>query len=126
MSHALRAWIVLVPLALAGCGGETKFAPVQGVVIYHNQPLPGGTIVFSPDAERGAAGPLATAEISLDGTFTLHTGDKPGAVPGWHRVTVAPPAGYMDLPRRFSNADQSGQCHEIKSEGANKIEIRLE
>ena len=134
MSRALRAWIGLVLLALAGCGGEDKLAPVQGRVLYRGQPLDGGTIVFTPDADRGNAGPLAMAEIKADGRYVLSTGGKPGAVPGWHRVTVAPrsqsqQAGtpqLFNLPRHFSHAEHSGQCHEVKAGMGNNIDIPLE
>jgi len=139
-----RGWVGLALLALVGCGsGESKLAAVQGRVFYRGQPVPGGTIVFVPDPERGGGGPLAASEISADGTYTLHTGTRPGAVPGWHRVTVAHPvrgqtpanstrqgepalAGGWTLPRRFSHPDQSGQVHEVKAGTQNVIDIKLE
>src|SRR5207249_4096885 len=81
------AWCGALALLAAGCGQrETPLAPVSGRVFYRGQPLPGGTIVFTPDSERGGSGPLACGEIGQDGRYTLHTGTQPGAVPGWHRI----------------------------------------
>lgn len=130
---AASVGLMLLLLALAGCGrGEVKLVPVQGKVLYRGQPLPGGTIVFVPDPERGGAGPLASSEIRPDGQYVLQTGSRSGAVPGWHRVTVAAPASSpvqtasWSLPQRFSHPEQSGQIHEVKPAVPNTIEIKLE
>src|SRR6516225_7750875 len=89
---ALCCVLFFAALAVLGCGQGEPMTPVHGRVFFHGQPLPGGTIVFTPDAERGGRGPLACGEIDADGRYTLRTGDKPGAVSGWHRITIAPPA----------------------------------
>jgi hypothetical protein len=123
-------WLAFPALAILGCGGgEDKLTPVHGRVFYHGQPLPGGTIVFTPDPERGGRGPLACGEIGPDGRYTLHTGGSPGAVAGWHRVTIAAasPAGRAggreplpadasgaDLPRKYSDPERSGLSREVK------------
>jgi hypothetical protein len=132
--EALRGVGLLLALAVLGCGRDEKLTPVRGQVFYHGRPLAGGTIVFTPDAERGGRGPLACGEIGADGRFTLHTGDKPGAVPGWHRITVAsvtPPAQtaappVMDLPRRYSDPEQSGLLREIKAGVVAEQDFHLE
>jgi hypothetical protein len=134
MSAVLRTAIGLTLFALTGCGGETQLSPVHGRVLYRGRPLQGGTIVFTPDAERGNAGPLAMAEIGPDGNYVLTTGGKPGAVPGWHRVTVAYRSGtlssgspsFSNLPRHYSHAEDSGQRHEVKAGAGNTIDIPLE
>ncbi|MGH7226332.1 MAG: hypothetical protein ACRELF_24210, partial [Gemmataceae bacterium] len=82
---------LLAALCVLGCGHDEQRTPVRGRVFFHGQPLPGGTIVFTPDAERGGRGPLAYGEIDADGRYSLHSDGQPGAVPGWHRVTIAPP-----------------------------------
>jgi hypothetical protein len=115
----------------AGCGSkDPELSPVRGTVSYKGVPLGGGTVVFIPDPDRGGSGPIALAEIQADGTFVLKTDDKPGAAPGWHRVTVAasPPAGEggTRLPPRFSDPELSGQCHEVKPGRANAIDLRLD
>ena len=114
-------------LLLAGCGrAEVKLAPVQGRVLYRGRPLAGGTIVFTPDADRGGSGPLACGEIGPDGHYTLHTGDEPGAVPGWHKVTIAAGRGDARLPRKYSDPEASGQGREVKAGQTNSLDLDLE
>ena len=74
---------LLLAALLAGCSRpDAELAPVQGQVFYRGRPLAGGTIVFTPDPERGGHGPQAIAEIGTDGRYTLLTSGKKGAVPG--------------------------------------------
>ena len=76
-------------LAVAGCGqDEAVPAPVHGRVFYKGVPLSGGSIVFTPDIERGGSGPLARGDIGPDGRYVLNTDGRAGAAPGWHRVTI--------------------------------------
>jgi hypothetical protein len=112
----LRRCGLLLALALLGCGRDDKPMPVHGRVFYRGQPLPGGTIVFAPDPERGGRGPLACGEIGADGHYSLHTGDTPGAVPGWHRVTIAASSAdsQAEMPRKYSDPEQSGLLREVK------------
>jgi hypothetical protein len=110
-----------------GCDSDpVKPVSVQGRVFFHNEPLRGGTIVFTPDAERGNQGPMATAEIQADGRYTLRTGTEPGAVPGWHRVTIAAGPDSRTLPRAYSDPNKSGQCREVKAGQANAFDFYLE
>src|SRR5207244_3399839 len=82
--------LAVVLLLLTGCAqGTAPLAPVHGKVTYRGASLPRGTIVFTPDASRGGTGPIAHSEIRADGSYTLRSGPGFGAVPGWHRVTVA-------------------------------------
>jgi hypothetical protein len=115
-------------LAAGGCGsGQPGLVPVSGRVYYRGRPLPGGTIVFTPDPRRGGSGPLACGEIKPDGRFVLHTEKRPGAVPGWHCVTVAPArSGAQSLPRRYSDPEQSGKCVEVRPDRANTHDIYLD
>jgi hypothetical protein len=89
-SHPLASlFVLLTVVAAAGCGQEDQaLAPVRGRVFFRGEPLSGGSIVFTPNPDKGGSGPLARAEIAADGAYTLRSGDRPGAVPGWHRVTV--------------------------------------
>jgi hypothetical protein len=124
--QSLQCGSLLAALAVLGCGQNEQQTPVGGRVFFHGQPLPGGTIVFTPDAERGGHGPLACGEIDAEGRYTLHTGDKPGAVPGWHRVTIAPPSPVVapgqtaappaiKLPRKYSDPEQSGLLRQVQA-----------
>ena len=134
-----RTWLAAcaaLALCTLGCGGQKPtLAPVRGTVYFRGAPLTGGAIVFTPDAERGGSGPLACARIGPDGSYVLATGEAPGAVPGWHRVTVkalpppdgapAPPAGAV-LPARYSDPEQSGQSREVKADAANVFDFHLD
>jgi len=114
-------------VVLAGCGSEpAKPEPVQGRVFFHDEPLRGGTIVFTPDAERGNHGPLATGEIQSDGRYTLHTSDEAGAIVGWHRVTIAAGPDCQPLPRRYSDPKLSDQSREVKAGQANAFDFHLD
>jgi hypothetical protein len=132
-----RTWLAAVGLwALAplGCGDrKPALAAVRGTVYYRGAPLSGGSIVFTPDPERGGRGPLAFGRIKPDGTYTLATGTQPGAVPGWHRVTVkafpppdgAPPSADP-LPAKYSDPEQSGLGREVKAGDANLFDFHLD
>jgi hypothetical protein len=133
----LRCGFVLAVLAVFGCGQDDGLTPVHGRVFYHGQPLPGGTIVFTPDAERGGHGPLAYGEIAADGRYSLRSGDKLGAVAGWHRITIAPPAlavapgqtaapPSIELPRKYSNPEQSGLLREVRPGKSGEQDFYLE
>ena len=115
----------LAPAALLltlACGGkEPVLAPVSGRVFYKGQPLPAGSIVFTPNADKGGRGPLARGEIQTDGSYSLRTNGAPGSCAGWHRVTVVsvqaaaeqPAAGkFLEvrslLPARYASPDLSG------------------
>jgi hypothetical protein len=117
-------FLALLPL---GCGQSgSPLAPVQGRVFYRGQPLLGGTVVFTPDAERGGRGPQAWAEIDAQGNYTLRTEGKNGAVPGWHLVTIAAPGQGDELPARYRDPERSGQRVEVKRDGANRCDLHLE
>ncbi len=120
--------LLVAPLFAAGCGkGDApKLAAARGTVHYRGVPLQGGFIVFTPDAERGGSGPLAQAELGTDGTFTLQTESQPGAVPGWHRVTIGTLDAASALPARYRNPELSQQSHEVKPDVVNVFDIRLE
>jgi hypothetical protein len=118
--------LALLGLLLAGCGrGETGLVPVSGRVFYRQRPLAGGTIVFTPDPERGGRGPQAMARIGPDGRYRLMTGDKAGAVAGWHRITVAP-AREQALPSRYRDPELSGQRFEVRPSSPSECVLHLD
>jgi hypothetical protein len=130
MRHVLRclAWGLL--LAATGCGSRAApLTPVSGRVYFRGQPLAGGTIVFTPDPERGNKGPQAWAEIDAEGHYQLATNGQPGAVSGWHRITVAQFAARPDspsLPRRYRDPDLGEQLFEVKPEQPNQHDLHLD
>ena len=124
----------------AGCGSENSApAPVQGRVFYKGAPDATGTIVFAPDPDKGGQGPLARGEIQTDGSYTLTSDGRPGAAPGWHRVTIVAvqtsphrPTGtaFTDvrwlLPRKYAAPDLSGLEEYVKAGEENVIDFHLE
>jgi hypothetical protein len=115
-------------LLLSGCGrSDAPLALVSGEVLFQGRPLAGGTIVFTPDPQRGGRGPQSWAQIKPDGRFVLAAGERKGAVPGWHRITIAP--GKDDrrrFPPRYLDPELSGQSFEVKAELANFCTLHLQ
>lgn len=112
----------------AGCDRPPTLIKVRGQVTLNGQPLRSGTVVFAPDEERGVHGPLSYAVLDEKGGFELTTDNGPGAVAGWHRVTVAPPPESADLIvglERYRNPDLSGLRYEVKAGQENNFTIAL-
>jgi hypothetical protein len=127
--------IGLVLATCAGCNQQAKPREiVQGRVTYRGAALPGGTIVFTPDVERGGDGPMATAEIKADGSYSLQTAGESGAASGPYRVTIASEAPVLPdrtkspvaLPQMYSDAEKSGLKREVKAGEANIINFDLD
>lgn len=128
-------------LLAAGCGGAGRdpLRPVRGRVLYRGVPLAAGTIVFSPDPERGGSGPLALAEIQADGYYVLKTDDRPGALAGWYRVTVvalrqpaspSPAPAWVPaqslLPAKYRDPELSGLSCQVKDDQDNNLDFHLD
>jgi hypothetical protein len=138
-TRSTLAGLALLLLA-AGCGQDDPApAVVRGRVYYLGAPLSRGSIVFSPDPDKGGSGPLARGDIRSDGTYTLACDGRPGAPPGWHRVTVVAvespptrPAGTAFanvrslLPRKYAAPDWSGLEALVKPGEDNVIDFHLE
>ena len=118
--------IAFLPLACKP--SPPALAKVRGIVTVNGSPLRRGTIVFAPDRQRGARGDVAHAVIADDGSYELATTQGPGAAPGWHRITVAPPADAGDLIERMDKyryPESSGLTREVKPNESNEFEIRI-
>ena len=115
---------------LAGCGTRPPaLVPVTGKLTLNGRPLKRATIVFTPDRTKGASGPQSFDVTADDGAFRLRTTDGMGAVPGWHQITVAPPANdaeLMALMEKFLDPDRSGLSREVKAGAANVIALALD
>jgi hypothetical protein len=134
-------WLLALALTggAVGCQeGNKPLLPVTGKVAYRGYPVPGGTIVFTPDARRGQSGPLAVGKINADGTYSLRTGESFGAVAGFYRVTVAAVTAGGDplpgqlyhipvslVPEKYRDPERSGLSCEVKGERANAIDFNL-
>ena len=65
--RALTALGLLLLAAVPGCGeGHAAPTRVRGRVLYQGRPLSQGTIVFTPDADRGGRGACAVGTIGGD------------------------------------------------------------
>jgi hypothetical protein len=95
--------------------------PVQGVVYFQDKPLPGGTIVFSPDPRRGQDGPMGMGSIDDQGFFRIWSDGREGVAPGYYAVTIA----SSGLPSRFLDPSQSGQIADIRSNLNAPLEFHL-
>jgi hypothetical protein len=127
-------------LPVGGCeSGAESLAPVQGKVSYRGVTLHTGTIVFSPDPARGTFGPVASGQVQADGSYSLWTGAQPGAVIGWHRITIiamesdssGPAKGRFTrphslLPEHYRDPATSGLYCEIKGGQENQVDIDLD
>lgn len=127
-------------LFLGGCQrGPVPLVAVSGKVLFKNMPLPGGTIVFTPDTTRGGAGPIAIGRINSDGSFQLNTGEEIGATPGWYRVTVtsyAPTTAFVPgqpfrppvtlIPEKYRDPELSQLVCEVRAGRANTIDFNLD
>jgi hypothetical protein len=122
-----RIGIVCLVFAVAvGCGGSKKpDTVVRGQILYRGEPVSGGLIVFAPNPDRGATGPVVMAALNDDGSFTLILPDGKSVSAGWYRIAVAPKAGSIEvptaerpfpgLPAKYRNPSMSGLEREIKS-----------
>ena len=79
--------LLLSLLLLAGCEGGRPHHEVQGTVKFNQDDSVArfGMIEFRSESE-----PIVTARstIAKDGSFSLKTGDRQGAVAGWHTVVI--------------------------------------
>jgi len=123
--RAFHIGILCLAVTFAGCGkSKPPETVVRGQILYRGEPVSGGLIVFAPNADRGSDGPVVTATLLDDGSFTLTASDGMPIPPGWYRIAVAPKAGtvrvptaerpYPGLPAKYRNPSLSGLEREIK------------
>jgi hypothetical protein len=118
--------LVVLSLALAGCGDSVKVGTLSGKVTYKGKPLEFGSVTLQPVG----GGPLARGTIQSDGTYTVTTDGKPGAPLGMNKVRVTcysgqrPGAnssgGEMSLgdsliPEHYTKFSSSGLEVEVKA-----------
>lgn len=81
--------------SFAGCGARgdgPSLAPVAGRVLVDGKAIQGIAVTFLPDNTRNTSGPASVGVTDAAGGFTLTApGNRPGAVIGHHKVTVACP-----------------------------------
>lgn len=126
---------VVLSLPLLGCGPSVETGVVTGVVTKDGEPLSGVMVYYMPDPEMQTKGAHSTAITDDQGRYQLtYYGDTsvPGAVVGWHRVTLedmapqnfrgkgAPPPSRV--PKALSEAWQTPLAYEIQT-GEQEINI---
>ena len=113
----------------------TALNHVSGKVYYKGMPLQTGLIVFSPDTTRGESGKIAFSKIEPDGSYTIYTGDAPGATAGWYRVAISCLSGsttsYDSVPtlvidRKYLDPNSSQLQCEVKANRDNHLDFNLE
>ena len=99
-----------VVVSLPGCGKDTvRLAQVEGKVMLGAKVLATdahttGTVILHPDKSKGNASlEEPRGPIDSEGNFKISTGIKPGAAPGWYRVTVDA-AKVIDLNNPYHSA----------------------
>jgi hypothetical protein len=86
-----RLFLMLVPLILCSCAGQTHkpVFPVQGKVLYKGKPTPKAIVFFHRIGEKDENEPIPRGVVGQDGTFQISTfGINDGAPPGQYAVTV--------------------------------------
>jgi hypothetical protein len=128
--------LVLLPaLCCLSCSGSSGLNPVQGKVLYKDQPLGGAVVTFHPKGADQVTAVPSVGRTKEDGTFTLTTGTKEGAPTGEYVVTIICPEepkgkqGFSteapDTPDRFQGAYANMATSKFKVEiksGPNALE----
>lgn len=137
---AIWGVVFLLTASLCGCEDQTAtISPVRGRIYYLNRLLTRGTVVFTPDLEKGNHGESSTAEIGADGAYVLKRGEQFGASPGWHRVTVIAveeprPSNHRGewleprslIPEKYADPELADLSFEVLPGKANSIDIHLQ
>ena len=145
MKTVLRLLLPLVALAAGfgamslagGCGSNAPpgAATVRGRVTLNGQPVAGGLVVFTPDAQRGGAGKPARAETGPDGGFALRLDASQHIPAGWYRVALAPAPVVPDplaatrgpvFPAKLARPDLSGLEREVQPGKEHVFEFAVE
>lgn len=98
---------------LAGCGSnQDGLVPVEGVVTLDGQPLTVGGLTFHPDPAKGnTTMHQPVGELDASGRYTLTSGGKPGAPPGWYKVLVFSSEQMQDSLRGGAPTDPKWLIH---------------
>ena len=131
-------WCVLISVSVAviGCGGgDPPGAPVKGQITINGDPLPAGTVVFEPDAQKGNTSKRefrTQIDPANPGVYELRSDDD-GVSLGWYRVAVfaIQSPNRMTRPvwladQKYSNTATSGLSAEVvesPSDGAYDFDL---
>ena len=119
-----RRWslLALLPLLLGGCGKST--VTVEGVVTLDGKPVPGATVLFTPEEGNDRAASALTDE---DGNFRLSTySEGDGALPGQYRVVVTRTQGVPEPPAMLQPGEEKkviGHYRDFKNKERRKSSL---
>lgn len=109
--------IVLMTLAVIGCGTKEDFEPsltvVTGTITLDGQPLTDADLKFhykgtAPEVYKGAASRSnANGEFQIKSVIEGRSGAKLGILPGPHKVTVTRTKsdGQPEVPKKYTSLD---------------------
>jgi hypothetical protein len=127
---------LFLALGCGGCGGtdlgEKEATSIRGVVTFQGQAMAGGMIVFTPDPERGGQGPPLVADIAEDGSYAIVETPQRPILPGYYRVTLAPPPHWRYAPHAapfplvLTRPDHSGLLRDIRAGQVNLYSFAIE
>src|SRR5437773_1616516 len=82
--------VTVAALGLAGCDRGPTLLRVRGkVTLTDGRPVHNGTVTLYPDAAKGnKSQELPIGQIDEQGGYTVMTGAREGAPPGWYRVAI--------------------------------------
>ena len=128
--------VLLVFLAVLGCGENKNEGEISGTVTYQGQPLPWGTVTFLDSSNKF----LASSAIS-DGKYAIKvpvlgpvkiTVTTPANSSGGRgsklvskRTGGAPISSVISIPAKYGSADQSGLSYTVKP-GRSEYNIDLQ
>ena len=124
-------FIAFISLSCAACSkGGPQLHPVEGKVLFQEQPAEGASVVFVPVASTGSELLQPSGAVRSDGSFSLETYPHgKGAPPGDYKVVVMwfpPNARELDNPKnkapaKYSDATTTPLTATIK-EGPNTLQ----
>jgi hypothetical protein len=114
-------FISLLALACLSCSRGVPLNPVQGKLLFNNEPVEGAVVTFHPKGgDITTVLPIGTTEE--DGSFIVTTGQREGAATGEYVVTVicARIAARKGKPRISFGGQKDAAVDRFKGAYANK------
>lgn len=119
-----------------GCDSGPTMHRVNGKVVFKKDASPAefGSIEFRSETEPHE---IARGMIRKDGTFELKTGDRSGAVEGWHTVVIIQASGDtrasgivhdhgLDVSKKYLDHRKTDLRVEVNRETARDLVIEVE